>query len=84
MPKLAEVFGAFLKLGLISFGGPVAHLSYLRAEFVAKRRWLDDDAYGDLEGPSGSDLENRQLVATRSANMKRGGLCQVVCACRSP
>jgi len=45
---LLEVASAFLKLGLISFGGPVAHLSYLREEFVSKRRWLDDSAYGDL------------------------------------
>jgi chromate transporter len=36
------------KLGSISFGGPIAHLGYLRAEFVSKRRWLDDGAYGDL------------------------------------
>lgn len=46
--RLVEVFVAFLKLGLISFGGPVAHISYLREEFVSKRRWLDDAAYGDL------------------------------------
>jgi chromate transporter len=46
--RLAEVFGAFLKLGLISFGGPVAHLGYFRNEFVGRRRWLDDAAYGDL------------------------------------
>ncbi|MGN6552491.1 MAG: chromate efflux transporter, partial [Verrucomicrobiota bacterium] len=46
--RLPELAGALLKLGLISFGGPVAHLSYLRAEFVGKRRWLDDAAYGDL------------------------------------
>lgn len=46
--KLREVAAAFLKLGLISFGGPVAHLGYLREEFVRKRRWLDDAAYGDL------------------------------------
>lgn len=39
---------AFLKLGLVSFGGPVAHLGYLREEFVRKRRWLDDAAYADL------------------------------------
>jgi len=45
---LIEIFGAFLKLGLISFGGPVAHLSYFREEFVRRRRWLDDGAYGDL------------------------------------
>lgn len=44
----AEVFAAFLKLGLISFGGPVAHLGYFRDEMVTRRRWLDDDAYADL------------------------------------
>jgi chromate transporter len=46
--RLPEICAAFLKLGLTSFGGPIAHLGYLRAEFVAKRRWLDDPAYGDL------------------------------------
>ncbi len=44
----AEVFGAFLKLGLSSFGGPVAHLGHFRLEFVDRRRWLDDRAYSDL------------------------------------
>ncbi|MCC6994619.1 MAG: chromate efflux transporter [Deltaproteobacteria bacterium] len=45
---LAEVAGVFLKLGCLSFGGPIAHLGYLRAELVAKRKWLDDAHYGDL------------------------------------
>ena len=45
---LAEVGGAFLKLGLMSFGGPVAHLGYFRREFVERRRWIDDAAYADL------------------------------------
>ncbi len=45
-----EVLGAFLKLGLTSFGGPVAHLGYFRAEFVERRRWLDERAYADLVG----------------------------------
>ena len=45
---LGEVFWPCLKLGLIAFGGPVAHLGYFREEFVRKRRWLDDAAYGDL------------------------------------
>jgi len=44
----AEVFGAFLKLGLTSFGGPIAHLGYFRSEFVERRRWLDDRSYSDL------------------------------------
>jgi chromate transporter len=43
-----EVLAVFLRLGLTSFGGPVAHLGYFRDEFVVRRRWLDDRAYGDL------------------------------------
>ena len=43
-----EVLLVFLKLGLTSFGGPIAHLGYFRAEFVERRRWLDDQSYGDL------------------------------------
>ena len=43
-----EVLRVFLKLGLTSFGGPVAHLGYFRREFVVRRAWLDDRAYADL------------------------------------
>ena len=43
-----EVFGAFLKLGLTSFGGPIAHLGYFRDELVLRRKWLDEAAYADL------------------------------------
>lgn len=43
-----EVFTVFLKLGLTSFGGPIAHLGYFREELVVRRRWLDDHAYADL------------------------------------
>lgn len=46
--NVAQVFFAFLKLGLTAFGGPVAHLAYFRAEFVERRRWIDDGAYADL------------------------------------
>lgn len=42
------VFLIFLRLGLTSFGGPVAHLGYFREEFVNRRRWLSDRAYADL------------------------------------
>ncbi|WP_051249459.1 chromate efflux transporter [Inquilinus limosus] len=44
----AEVFRVFLKLGLTSFGGPIAHLGYFRDELVARRRWIDEAGYGDL------------------------------------
>jgi chromate transporter len=58
-----EVLGVFLRLGLTSFGGPIAHLGYFREEFVAKRRWLDDHTYADivalcqfLPGPASSQV----------------------------
>jgi chromate transporter len=43
-----EVLAVFLRLGLTSFGGPVAHLGYFRDEFVIRRRWLEDRSYADL------------------------------------
>ncbi|KRA56072.1 chromate efflux transporter [Devosia sp. Root635] len=43
-----EVFLAFLKLGLTSFGGPIAHLGYFRDEIVVRRRWLGEAEYADL------------------------------------
>lgn len=46
--SVAEVFLAFLKLGLTSFGGPVAHLGYFRDELILRRRWLDERGYADL------------------------------------
>lgn len=43
-----QIFLVFLRLGLTSFGGPVAHLGYFRDEFVQRRRWLGERAYADL------------------------------------
>jgi chromate transporter len=58
-----EVFLVFLKLGLTSFGGPIAHLGYFRDELVVRRRWVDDAAYADfvalcqfLPGPASSQV----------------------------
>ena len=44
----AEVFRVFLKLGLTSFGGPIAHLGYYREELVVRRKWIDEPSYVDL------------------------------------
>lgn len=43
-----EVFLVFLRLGLTSFGGPVAHLGYFRVELVARRKWLDEATFADM------------------------------------
>lgn len=58
-----EVLGAFLRLGLTSFGGPVAHVGYFRREFVERRRWLSEAEFGQwlalcqvLPGPASSQL----------------------------
>ena len=58
-----EVLLAALRLGLTSFGGPVAHIGYFRDEYVTRRRWLDDAAYADvvalcqlLPGPASSQV----------------------------
>ena len=61
--SVAEVFGVALRLGLTSFGGPIAHLGYFNAEYVERRQWLDEPTYADLvavsqslPGPSSSML----------------------------
>ncbi|MFG1392405.1 chromate efflux transporter [Xanthobacter agilis] len=61
--SVVEVFRVFLKLGLTSFGGPIAHIGYFRDELVLKRRWLGEAAFADLvalcqflPGPASSQL----------------------------
>ena len=58
-----EVFAVTLRLGLTSFGGPIAHLGYFHREYVVRRRWLDEQSYADLvalcqflPGPASSEL----------------------------
>lgn len=60
---ILEVLRASLRLGLISFGGPIAHLGHFRLEYVERRRWLDEASYADLvalcqflPGPASSQL----------------------------
>lgn len=78
-----DVALVFLRLGCLSFGGPIAHLSYLRAEIVERRGWLDDDTYGDLvalcqflPGPASS-----QVVFAIGMHRARiwGGLAALSC-----
>ena len=43
-----EVLRVSLRLGLTSFGGPVAHLGYFHEEYVKRRKWIDEQSYADL------------------------------------
>jgi chromate transporter len=59
----AEVFRAALRLGLTSFGGPIAHIGYFREEYVARRGWIGEQQFGELvalsnllPGPSSSQV----------------------------
>lgn len=61
--SVLEVFGAFLKLGLTSFGGPIAHLGYFHRELIERRQWLAESEYAQLlalcqfiPGPASSQL----------------------------
>ena len=74
------MLAAFLKLGLTSFGGPVAHIGYFRAEFVERRKWLDEASYVDLvalcqllPGPASSQVGI-------SIGILRAGLPGALCA----
>jgi len=77
---LAAIFLVFLRLGCTSFGGPVAHLGYFRAEFVARRGWLSEPAFADivalcqfLPGPASSQVG-------MAIGMARGGLAGAAAA----
>ena len=63
LAAVLEVLGVAARLGLTSFGGPVAHLGYFRREYVVRRRWLDEQTYADvvalcqfLPGPASSQV----------------------------
>ncbi|MDE2901231.1 MAG: chromate transporter, partial [Chloroflexota bacterium] len=61
--RLIEVLLVALRLGLTSFGGPVAHIGYFREEYVNRRGWLSDERFAELvalcqflPGPASSQL----------------------------
>ncbi len=63
MARIWEVLLVATRLGLTSFGGPIAHIGYFRDEYVVRRRWLDDDRFAELvalcqflPGPASSQL----------------------------
>jgi chromate transporter len=75
-----EIFLIFLRLGLTSFGGPIAHLGYFRQEFVERRKWLTEQIFADLvalcnflPGPTSSQV-------SYSIGMTRGGIPGALCA----
>ncbi|MGM8228495.1 chromate transporter [Cellvibrio sp. ARAG 10.3] len=63
-----NIFTIFLRLGLTSFGGPVAHLGYFREEFVARRQWLSERDYADL-------VALCQFLPGPASSQGCGGLC---------
>jgi chromate transporter len=75
-----EIFLVFLRLGLTSFGGPIAHLGYFRQEFVERRKWLTEQIFADLvalcnflPGPTSSQV-------SYCIGMTRGGIPGALCS----
>lgn len=80
MSAIFEVLLVFFRLGLTSFGGPVAHLGYFHGEFVKKREWIHEHAYADLvalcqflPGPASSQVG-------MSLGLYRGGMLGAIAA----
>ncbi|QNR07091.1 chromate efflux transporter [Macrococcoides canis] len=80
MNKLIEIFIVALKLGVTSFGGPIAHLGYFRDEYVVRRKWLSESLYQDivslcqiLPGPASSQVG-------MAIGLLRGGILGAVAA----
>lgn len=80
MVNLIDIFYRFFILGLISFGGPIAHIAYFKKTFVDKLKWLDDENYSKivalsqfLPGPSSSQVGF-------TIGLKRGGIWGAVLA----
>nr|WP_236561124.1 chromate transporter [Pontibacillus sp. HMF3514] len=80
MKTYLEIFLISLRLGLTSFGGPVAHLGYFQDEYVKRRKWLDDKSFADLialcqflPGPASSQVGI-------SIGMVRGGIIGGICS----
>ena len=67
-----EVLRVFLKLGLTSFGGPIAHLGYFRDELVTRKKWLQDEEYADLVALHGNPLADITRVQQIDFVMKNG------------
>src|SRR2546428_3915383 len=68
-----EVLAVFFRLGVTSFGGPLAHLGYFREEFVHRRRWLDDKSYADLVPLCQSLPGTNSRQVSLAVGMLRGG-----------
>ena len=80
MVNLIDIFYRFFILGLVSFGGPIAHIAYFKKTFVDKLKWLDDENYGKivalsqfLPGPSSSQVGF-------TIGLKRGGIWGAILA----
>ncbi len=84
--RLAEVAGFFLRLGLIAFGGPAAHIALMHDETVKRRRWLTDQEFLDLVGatnliPGPNSTEMAIHIGFRRAGWRGlilGGACFIL------
>src|SRR6266540_3148645 len=80
---LRELAGLFLKLGLIAFGGPAAHIAMMRDEVVTRRKWISEEYFLDLlgatnliPGPNSTEMAiHIGYVRAGWAGLLLGGIC---------
>src|SRR6266571_4521120 len=86
MSPLREVVVVFLRLGLVAFGGPAAHIAMMREELVRRRRWVSDERFLDLlgitnliPGPNSTEMAIHLGYARAGGpGLVAGGVCFVV------
>lgn len=72
--SLIEIFWVALRLGLTSFGGPIAHIGYFQDEYVQRRRWVDEETFADLVALSQAFPGAGSSKLGMAIGMARGGL----------
>jgi len=72
--SLLEILWASTRLGLTSFGGPIAHLGYFHEEYVKRRRWIDEQSYADLVALCQSLPGPTSSMVGSAIGFTRGGL----------
>lgn len=80
MNNILEIFKLFIRLGVVAFGGPAAHIAMVHNEVVEKRKWMDDDHFVDLVGATALIPGPNSTEMVIHAGYHRGGVAGLIVA----
>src|SRR5690554_5590808 len=76
--RLLELLGVFLKLGLIAFGGPAAHIAMMEQEVVSRRKWISREHFLDLVGATNLIPGPNSTEMTMHCGFERAGFLGLI------